>query len=67
MILICLAALLILNPYTIIGPLGYYVALPFFGLAVAFGVRDIGKSIFYCFLVLMLVSFIGFFLQCCME
>lgn len=61
MILVCLSILLILNPYTIIGPLGYYVALPFFGLAVLFGVKNISKDIFYCFLILVLISFIGFF------
>lgn len=52
---------IILNPYTLIGPLGYYAALPFFGLSALFGIKSFKKEVFCCFLVLILISFVGFF------
>jgi hypothetical protein len=60
-ILVLLSILLILNPYTLIGPIGYFVALPLFGLAALFGRKDISRKIFYCFLILIFISFVGLF------
>lgn len=52
---------IVLNPYTLIGPLGYYAALPFLGVTALFGMRNISKEIARIFLVLILISFFGLF------
>lgn len=52
---------IILNPYTLIGPLGYYAALPFLGMTALFGMRNVNKEIFCLFLGLILISFVGLF------
>lgn len=60
-ILFICALFLILNPYTLVGPLGYYVALPLAGLAVFRGMRSFERGIFYCFLICIGISIIGVF------
>lgn len=50
---------LVLNPYTIIGPLAYYVALPFLALTLFHGAKYLQKSIVYAFLICIAISFVG--------
>jgi hypothetical protein len=52
-------ALLILNPYTVFGPLGYYTALPFIGLSFLNKFKHLKKTVLYLFLVCIVISFIG--------
>lgn len=52
---------LVLNPYALVGPLGYYVALPFFCAALFFGVKNIKRKIAVAFLVCIAISLIGVF------
>lgn len=59
MTLIGLVVLLILNPYTIIGPVGYYAALPIAGLAITRGMKSFENKVFYCFCIFVFISLIG--------
>lgn len=55
------ALFLILNPYSLVGPLGYYVALPFAGLAVLAGGRGFPSGVFFCFLACIGIAIVGVF------
>lgn len=56
-----LVLLLTLNPYTIIGPLGYYVALPFAVLVFLFGMGLVRNGILFSFLICIAISVFGVF------
>lgn len=59
-LLICIL-LLVLNPYTIVGPLGYYVALPFLSWVVICGMKIFDKNIYFCFFICFGISVVGVF------
>lgn len=58
-IIFLLLALLVLNPYTIAGPLAYYVALPLCGLALLHGTKYLTQGVFFAFVICITISVIG--------
>src|SRR5690554_6695214 len=50
---------LILNPYTIIGPLGYFCVLPFVGYSVVRYGRYFDKESVFLVLIMVLISIVG--------
>lgn len=54
-----LVGILILNPYTIIGPLGYYFALPFFAYSILKHRHALDKNALCLALGMILISLIG--------
>lgn len=51
--------LLILNPYTIAGPLAYYLALPLCGLTILRGTEYLKQSVLFAFFICIAISFVG--------
>jgi hypothetical protein len=61
MIILILIAVLILNPYAVFGPVGYYFAFPLVSLAVLGGLKYSRLEIIGLFLICIFISLIGVF------
>lgn len=59
MFIILLLVFLILNPYTVIGPLAYYTALPLLYFSFHGGFKFYNKNTFLCFTILIAISVVG--------
>lgn len=54
-------SLTVLNPYTVAGPIAYYVALPICGIAILRGFKSIRKDVLLAFALCVMISCIGVF------
>src|SRR5690606_8897431 len=52
---------LILNPYTLIGPLGYFFVIPFFFYSILSWGRYFDKTLIFLVFLMIFVSFVGVF------
>jgi hypothetical protein len=58
-LLFIIFSIIILNPYTVIGPLGYYAVLPLIGCSFLILRQSIGMNVLFSFMVLIFISLLG--------